>query len=395
MSTLRSAVDEFRTEDLDSVDDDVLEADLSELFRAADILHSETLRRIAEVERRGSFARDGHLSVTAWLVGRFRLAWPAANDAVHSAGALRSMPVVRAAFAAGEIGRSAVSALVHAATAHHEAFTEAETLLVDAARSLPVADLRRALDHWRSAVDHHDAERAEEERFERRNLHVSPTLDGMVRIDGDLDPETGGHVMTAVQAYCDAEARHSQASDRRTPAQRRADAFGEICRQWLDRPDRPTVAGERPHVSVMIDLDALRRPVGGPTMLEGGSSVSAETARRLACDASVSRIVTRGRSEPLDVGRRTPIVSPAIRRALIVRDGGCAFPDCDRPPAWTDAHHVRHWAQGGGTATSNLVLLCRPHHRLVHRGSFRVSIVGGAPRFSRADGTALADRAPP
>jgi hypothetical protein len=395
MSTLRSAIDEFRAEDLDSVDDEMLEADLSELLRAADMLHSETLRRIAEVERRGSFARDGHLSVTAWLVGRFRVAWPAANDAVHSARALSAMPVVRAAFDAGEIGRSAVSALVHAGTAHAEAFTEAETLLVDAARSLPVADLRRALDHWRSAVDHRDAERAEEERFERRNLHVSPTLDGMVRIDGDLDPETGGHVMAAVRAFGDAEAKHGRGSDGRTPAQRRADAFGEICRQWLDRSDRPNVAGERPHVSVTIDIDALRRRGGGPAMLEGGSSVSAETARRLACDASVARIITRGRSEPLDVGRRTPVVSPAMRRAVIVRDGGCAFPDCDRPPAWTDAHHVRHWAHGGATATANLVLLCRPHHRLVHRGSFGVSIVDGAPRFSHADGTALADRAPP
>jgi Domain of unknown function (DUF222)/HNH endonuclease len=395
MSTLRSAIDEFRTEELDAVDDDMLDTDLSELFRAADMLHAETLRRIAEVERRGSFARDGHLSMTAWLVGRFRLTWAAANDAVHSARALRTMPVVRAAFDAGEIGRSALSALVHAGTAHSEAFTDAETLLVDAARSLPVADLRRALDHWGSAVDHRDAERAEEERFERRNLYVSSTLDGMVRIDGDLDPETGGHVMTAVRAYCDAEAKHGRGSDMRTPAQRRADAFGEICRQWLDRSDRPSVGGERPHVSVTIDLDALRRRADGSAMLEGGSSMSAETARRLACDASVARIITRGRSEPLDVGRRTPVVSPAMRRALIVRDGGCAFPDCDRPPAWTDAHHVRHWAHGGATATANLVLLCRPHHRLVHRGSFGVSIVDGAPRFSRADGTALADRAPP
>jgi hypothetical protein len=258
-----------------------------------------------------------------------------------------------------------------------------------------VADLRRALDHWRSTVDQRDAERAEEERFERRNLHVSPTFDGMVRIDGDLDPETGGHVMTAIRSYCDAEAKHGRGSDGRTPAQRRADAFGEICRQWLDRPDRPNVAGERPHLSVTIDLDALRRPVGGQAMLDGGPSVSAETARRLACDASVTRVITRGPSEPLDVGRRTPVVSPAMRRALIVRDGGCAFPDCDRPPAWTDAHHVRHWAQGGETTTANLVLLCRPHHRLVHHGSFRVSIVHGAPSFSRADGAVLADRAPP
>ena len=110
---------------------------------------------------------------------------------------------------------------------------------------------------------------------------------------------------------------------------------------------------------------------------------------------SVAREFTAGPSEPLDIGRRTSVVSSAMRRALIVRDEGCAFPECDRPPAWTDAHHVRHWAHGGPTAVTNLVLLCRPHHRRVHGGDFVVSIVDGGPRFARADGSELAGRAPP
>jgi hypothetical protein len=101
-----------------------------------------------------------------------------------------------------------------------------------------------------------------------------------------------------------------------------------------------------------------------------------------------------GRSEPLDVGRKTPVVSPALRRALIVRDRGCRFPGCDRPHAWCDAHHVRHWADGGPTALTNLVLLCRRHHRRIHDG-FGVRMEAGQPVFSRPDGTLLPDRAPP
>jgi hypothetical protein len=97
----------------------------------------------------------------------------------------------------------------------------------------------------------------------------------------------------------------------------------------------------------------------------------------------------------LDVGRRTSVVSPALRRALAVRDGGCAFPGCDRPYAWCDAHHVRHWAHGGETALSNLVLLCRPHHRSMHARGFGVAMSDGRPTFTRRDGMPLEDRAPP
>ena len=122
-----------------------------------------------------------------------------------------------------------------------------------------------------------------------------------------------------------------------------------------------------------------------------------EVLRRLACDASVRRVVLSGRSEPLDVGRRTPVISPAMRRALIVRDGRCRFPGCDRPHHWCDAHHVVQWTEGGPTAVANLILLCRRHHGLVHRhGGFTLEREEGRPVFRRPDGSVLEkDRAPP
>jgi hypothetical protein len=213
MSTLRSAIEELRGDDLDGVDDDVLEADLDEVIRASDLLHAEALRRIAEIERRGIFARDGHLSMTAWLVSRSRLAWSASQDAVRTARVLGSMPHVRTAFATGEIGRAAVATLVRASAAHPNEFARSEELLVDAARSLGVAELRHAVDHWRAAVDHRSAERADEERLRRRNLHVSPTFDGMVRVDGDLDPENGQALLTALQAIGDIGVKGGRGDD--------------------------------------------------------------------------------------------------------------------------------------------------------------------------------------
>jgi 5-methylcytosine-specific restriction protein A len=119
-------------------------------------------------------------------------------------------------------------------------------------------------------------------------------------------------------------------------------------------------------------------------------------ARRLSCDASVMRVAMAGKREPLEVGRRTPVVPASIRRAVVVRDRCCRFPGCDRPAPWCDAHHIRHWAEGGETSLGNLVLLCRPHHRMVHEpGGFSLEMREGKPVVRRSDDTVLEDRAPP
>jgi hypothetical protein len=223
---------------------------------------------------------------------------------------------------------------------------------------------------------------------DRRRLHVSPTVFGLVRIDGDLDPETGETVVTALRSCVDAELRSPDPEDRRTPPQRRADALGEICRRWLDSTERPQLRGERPHVTVTVDLQTLGGRAGGRSDFEHVGPVPPETVRRLACDAAFTRVLTMGRSEPLDVGRKTAVVPAPMRRAVIVRDGGCRFPGCDRPPPWCDAHHVVHWADGGRTALANLLLLCRRHHRLIHQG-FRVETIDGRTVFRRPDGTII------
>lgn len=311
------------------------------------------------------------------------------------ARALEHMPATRQALAEGEVSRSAVRVLAQARETNPREFASAEATLVEAARTLSARELRHALSYWRQAVDHAQVENHAERSHELRWLHVSPTIDGMVRVDGDLDPETGHTLITALRTVEDATARVGP--DLRTSPQRRADALGEICRRWLDSTDRPVVAGERPHVVVTVDLQALEGRAGATLHrreFDDVGPVSPETARRWACDASVARVITLGASEPLDVGRRTPVVPAALRRAVVLRDGHCRFPGCDRPHGWCDAHHVVHWADGGPTALSNLVLLCRPHHRLVHHG-FGVEVVDGTPMFIRPDGSPLEDRAPP
>jgi hypothetical protein len=395
VSELRSAIEGFRAETLPELPDARIEEDFAELHRAGELLEAERLRRLGEIDRRGLFTRDGHLSAVSWLASRFKVAWGGAREQVRLARALARMAFVRAAFEAGEVSMSGVRVLASAHEAEPDAFARAEAELTDAARIHSVGDLQRVVAHWRQAVEHERVLTGEDELRRRRRLHASVTLMGSVRVDADLDPETGESLLSALGAVLDAEARSGGAEDTRTPAQRRADALGEICRQWLDTGERPSVGGERPHLTVTVAAEALKAGTGTGELDHVGP-VGLEAVRTLSCDASLMRVVMNGRSEPLDVGRRTPVVSAALRRAVIVRDRHCRFPGCDRPQAWCDAHHVVHWAEGGRTSLSNLLLLCRRHHGMVHRpGGFGLELVEGRPVFRRPDGSILEDRAPP
>ena len=128
---------------------------------------------------------------------------------------------------------------------------------------------------------------------------------------------------------------------------------------------------ERYQVLLHVDAETLKEDGGlGQSELEDGTRVSAETSRRLACDASVVRIGHASDRSVLDVGRKTRTIPPSVRRALEVRDRGCRFPGCGL--RFTDAHHIKHWADGGETKLDNLLLLCSHHHRLLHEQGWTV-----------------------
>jgi hypothetical protein len=268
----------------------------------------------------------------------------AARERVRVARLLRRMPRTEAAFGSGELSYAHLRPLVAAAQAHPQVFSDHEETLVGVARSLSVTDLWRAVAYWRQALDGEEGVGEANRRYARRRLHVSRTLGGMVRVDGDLDPEGGEVVITALQGM--AFSTPADPEDARTPAQRRADGLVELARQWLDSAVAPEMGGERPHLTLTVDLETLEGRAGRRCELDFTGPLPGEAARRLACDAGVSRVITAGASEPLDVGRRTRTPPASLRRALVVRDGGCRFPGCDRPQGWCDAHHVVHWIEG-------------------------------------------------
>ncbi len=365
MGNLTSALDELAAEDIRNVGVGALGDDLVALRRAADRLEAEFTRRLAAFDRRGGAAAEA-LPTVAWLRHHCHFSHSVASARVGVARRLDELPETAAAFAAGDIGVDHVRAVALVRDeAARATVTAAEAALVAyAVQSTPV-EVARLVRH----VVHAAAPEVMVADFERmhrdRWLAISETFGGAFAIDGMLDPEAGATVRTALHALVAAQ---RDPGDERTAAQQRADALTELARQALDA-GLPETGGERPHLTVTTDLATLERRAGAPAAMVGWAGpIPGEAARRLACDAKVSRIVTAGESQPLDLGRTTRVVPPALRRALEIRDGGCAWAGCDRPPPWTDAHHVEHWADGGPTDLGNLTLLCRRHHRAVHEG---------------------------
>jgi hypothetical protein len=205
------------------------------------------------------------------------------------------------------------------------------------------------------------------------SLRRAPMENGMVRYLVQLDPESAAVLDAGLDPLAAPQPSSQAGADTRLPEQRRAEALVEICRRAAAAGGQAP-ATTKAQVVVTIDHDALREATRGCGVTLTGEVLSPEAVRRLACDAGVLPVVLGGRGEVLDVGREKRLVTPGLLHALWLRDKGCTFPGCSRPPHWTHAHHNRHWADGGATSLLNLALLCQRHHTWVHDRGLVASI---------------------
>jgi len=371
-------------------DDDSLDILANDIAKLAAHIHAATqrlLEMIAEFDRLKGWEPRGHRSCAHWLAYRTGIDLGAAREKVRAARALTTLPVTREAMARGELSFSKVRALTRVAT------PENEDALVELARGTTTSGLERAVRAWKRGDRQDEAER-ERAQWEERRFSVTPDLDGMYVVRGRLPAEVGALLTRAIEAASDQvfrespTGRGSDAHNQREAARRRADALALLAECALsagfggDSPVSGTRA-ERHQVVLHVAAETLEEgcdEVPDRSHLDDGTRVSAETSRRLACDAGVVTIRHREDGSILDVGRRTRSISPALRRALEARDRGCRFPGC--MSRFTDAHHVKHWADGGETSLGNCLLLCRHHHRLMHEGGWRIVWWGeGRPAF--------------
>ena len=215
-------------------------------------------------------------------------------------------------------------------------------------------------------------QRREDQLRHGRSLSQPYPHDGMAEYRLRLDPE-GQAVLEAILGPLAAPQPSTEhGSDIRSSDQRRADALVEVCRRAAaaggEAPTTPKAA-----VVVTMDYQDLKDRTGAGTTLTG-DLLAPETVRRMACDASIIPAVLGSRSELLDLGRTSRLVTPKLFLALCLRDRGCTFPGCSRPPGWCDAHHCRHWCDGGPTDLSNMALLCPRHHTIVHQKGYTATV---------------------
>lgn len=261
----------------------------------------------------------------------------------------------------GAIGFRHLSLIAYTAQALRESDTARgfeEQPLLEKARRVSVKGLIHACAQYRLLMDPRGCLKGELEGAESRFLELRTDDQGAVWLKGWLENESGSLLKSALEPL----ARADGDQDHRPLSRRQGDAFVEL------------LGGvARPHVQISATAETLAQLAGAPAAeLELGMPISTEALRRHTCDCSLTRVLLDSQSLVIDVGRAKRTIAPAQRAALLKRDGGCRFPGCERPGRYCEGHHVQHWARGGETVLSNLVLLCRRHHFLVHEGGWEL-----------------------
>jgi uncharacterized protein DUF222/HNH endonuclease len=381
-----------------------LEAQITELTGHLNAATYYWLTLIAEFDRREGWGDGATRSCAHWLNWKCGIDLGAARERVRVAHALERLPRISEAMREGRLSYSKARAITRVASEATE-----ETFLQIAIHGT-AHHVEKLVRVFRRAKEAEELSR-EAQQQERRGVMWFHEPDGSLVIKARLPAEAGALFINAMEAAVRAAPPTVTAAEKDVSAERsqylvvnpesveplahrRADALARIAESFLKHGEEELSAPERQQIVVHVDVQTLKNSIAGRCELDDGPSLSAETVRRLACDASLVTVVENEEGEPLSVGRKTRAISPALRRALNARDRGCRFPGCPNT-RYVDAHHIHHWAHGGETKPSNLVSLCRFHHRQVHEGRVTIDILDdGALRFRKPNGESFESVAP-
>jgi hypothetical protein len=325
-------------------------------------LQAEQAALVRSFDRRQGADADGAASTACWLRDRLRLSDREARQLVGLARSLDRLPLMAAALACGAVTAAHVRVLAgHTKRIDPAVVGEGEPHLVRWARELDSQRFGVVVRRWVAIVAPAD-ERDTAARYDARWLTVAQTYGGMTSVSGMLEPE-GGAILTAA---LDALVSGNPSDDTRSRDQQRADALVDLIELARSHDLLPVTGGNRPEILVHATVGALTDAQADPATLDSGHALTPGALDRLGCDARFRRLLVDPVGVPLDLGRATRLVPPALRKHVALRDGGCRYPGCPRPAAYCEAHHAVYWRHGGTTSADNLVLLCRYHHHLVH-----------------------------
>jgi len=347
---------------------------VEELDELARRVEAATVAVVIEAESRGVVAESSATNTSDWVQQHARSRCPAeATRLARVASACREPrnALLSRAVLDAEVGtRNAAVALTELAKLRprlldgtHEQVVGWFTTVAADGWPTHIRQLRRRI---LALHGHEDAFQRQEDMLKHGNTFSKAVLDdGMSEYRLRLDPEGAAVLEAAIDPLSAPQPSDEMGADLRSPGQRRADALLEVCRRAA-AAGGGAPATTKSQVIVTMDFADLRDRLGHGTTLTG-ELLAPETVRKLACDAAVLPMVLGRDGGVLDVGRARRLVTPRLLAALWVRDRGCTFPGCTRPAPWCHAHHVRHWADGGGTDLLNLALLCGRHHTVVHQ----------------------------
>ena len=360
----------------------------------------QLLELIQVFDEEGGWHGFGINSCAHWLNWKCGMSMGTAREQVRVARALPALPKILASFRIGKVSYSKVRAMTRVATPKNE------EVLLNVALHGTAAHVETQVRLYRR-VKRFEALEQENLRHAKRELSLYQDDDGFWVLRGCLTTEQGALLSKALDAASDQlfeeqeQVPEEVATDREKNlpldqvlpysfASRRADALERVVEGFLAGAKSDSSGGDRYLINIHTEVDTLRADgEGAESEIEDRGHVPAETSRRMACDCSVVHWHDNEEGEPLNIGRKTRSIPPAIRRALKRRDGGCRFPGCTCT-RFVDAHHIQHWADGGETSMNNLVLLCRRHHRLVHEEGFGLNRgADGAFNFTLPDGTII------
>ena len=384
--------------DSSCLSDDELSVALREASAAVERAEAHRLAVAAEWDRRQAWAADGAGNGGCWLADRCTLSRAEAGSILRTARTVASAPVVAGAVADGSLPVAKAEVLASVVTARIAgAFVRDQEVLVEHARRLPVDEVRKMARWWARYVDEDGAEPAVPDQ----QLRITQAGDGTVHVRAVLSAEDGAQFRTVLEGIASQLWRAERAGTgdgREEPSMGagmrvRAEALVEMARRATAAD--PGRTGARPLLSVIIDLPTVEGRAGRPAVTEDGEVLSAEAARRLACDAQIARVLVDAEGTVLDLGRAVRTATADQWRLLRLRDRGCTWPGCDRPAGWCQAHHIVWWEAGGRTDLSNLTLLCSHHHHLVHDHRWTLErLDDGGLQFTAPDGRVLT-RPPP
>jgi Domain of unknown function (DUF222)/HNH endonuclease len=378
---VQAVTDEQRAERARSIEN--LRNEITRLAGHLNAAHHRFLMLIAEFDRREGWSDGGTQSCAHWLNWKCGIDLGAAREKVRTARALEDLPKISAAMERGELSYSKVRALTRVACAGTEDYF------------LSIA-LHGTADHVENLVRGYrrarDAEELSREARQQANRYFSYRYDddGSLVFKGRLPADAGALLLKAlveaIEEISPADVSAETPTVKSPFAVRRADALGLLAESFVEHGPGALNGGDRNLITVHVSAETLRHKEAGCCEIEDGAAIAAETARRLACEASVVAVIENEDGEPLNVGRKTRTISSPLRRFLTARDRGCRFPGCTNT-RWIDVHHIHHWANGGETKPSNLISLCRFHHRMVHEGGVVIQILDdGAIRFLKPNG---------